>query len=139
MAEARAAHQHRQQVSLLTSLIRWLQLKNYQYEVTFSLYMLTYTEKIVFNSILVTLISLLITAAYLYLPAHIIVIYTRVWYYISGEFTQNNGGGMSMLDSITEALKATKEVVVSQTVSSAVAKETLGRAGSVVGVVRDEL
>lgn len=46
---------------------------------------------------------------------------------------------MSMLDSITEALKATKEVVVSQTVSSAVAKETLGRAGSVVGVVRDEL
>ena len=35
--------------SPLSSLVRWLQIKKYQYEVTFSLYMLTSTEKIVFS------------------------------------------------------------------------------------------
>ena len=32
-----------------TCLVRWLQKKNYQYEVTFALYMLTPTEKFVFS------------------------------------------------------------------------------------------
>lgn len=35
--------------SYLSSFVRWLQLKKYQYEVTFSLYMLTPTEKFVFS------------------------------------------------------------------------------------------
>lgn len=36
-------------MSYLSSLLRWLQRKRYQYEVTFSLYMLTPTEKIIFS------------------------------------------------------------------------------------------
>ena len=32
-----------------TGFVKWLQKKNYQYEVTFSLYMLTPTEKFVFS------------------------------------------------------------------------------------------
>jgi hypothetical protein len=32
-----------------SSLLRWLQRKRYQYEVTFSLYMLTGTEKFIFS------------------------------------------------------------------------------------------
>lgn len=139
MAAPRMARDNRQTVPPLTSLIKWLQLKNYQYEVTFSLYMLTYTEKIVFNSILFVLTSLLVTAAYLYLPAHMYVIYTRVWYYISGEFTNGNGSGGSIMDSITDALKATKEIVVSQTASSVIAKETMGKAGQVAEAIREEL
>ncbi|KAF2119164.1 hypothetical protein BDV96DRAFT_463147, partial [Lophiotrema nucula] len=63
---------------------RWLQRKRYQYEVTFSLYMLTPTEKFIFNSILFLLLSLLIIAASLYLPEHISVIANRVIYYFSG-------------------------------------------------------
>ena len=35
--------------SYVSSFVRWLQLKKYQYEVTFSLYMLTSTEKIIFS------------------------------------------------------------------------------------------
>ncbi len=46
---------------------------------------------------------------------------------------------MSIMDSITDALKATKEVVISQTASSVIAKETMGRAGQVAEVLRDEL
>ena len=33
-----------------TGLVKWVQKKNYQYEVTFSLYMLTPTEKFVFST-----------------------------------------------------------------------------------------
>ena len=32
-----------------SSLLKWLQRKRYQYEVTFSLYMLTSTEKFIFS------------------------------------------------------------------------------------------
>jgi len=37
-------------MSLLASTFRWLQRKRYQYEVTFSLYMLTPTEKFIFSA-----------------------------------------------------------------------------------------
>ena len=33
------------------ALLRWFQLKRYQYEVTFSLYMLTPTEKFIFSEL----------------------------------------------------------------------------------------
>jgi len=33
-----------------SALLRWLQRKRYQYEVTFSLYMLTPTEKFIFST-----------------------------------------------------------------------------------------
>lgn len=39
-----------QRASYMSSFTRWLQLKKYQYEVTFSLYMLTPTEKLIFST-----------------------------------------------------------------------------------------
>ncbi|TKA22688.1 hypothetical protein B0A50_07781 [Salinomyces thailandicus] len=68
-----------------TTLVRWLQKKNYQYEVTFALYMLTPTEKFVFNSILFLTTSLLALAITLYLPNHVITISRRGYYYFAGE------------------------------------------------------
>ena len=38
-----------------STLLRWLQRKRYQYEVTFSLYMLTPTEKFIFSRVLLLL------------------------------------------------------------------------------------
>lgn len=35
--------------SIFTSFVQWLRLKNYQYEVTFALYMLTPVEKFIFS------------------------------------------------------------------------------------------
>ncbi|KAH9882907.1 hypothetical protein J1614_000273 [Plenodomus biglobosus] len=66
------------------ALLRWFQRKRYQYEVTFSLYMLTSTEKFIFNSVLFLLLSLLIIAASLYLPEHLNIIANRLAYYFSG-------------------------------------------------------
>ncbi|KAL4818283.1 hypothetical protein BDW67DRAFT_183011 [Aspergillus spinulosporus] len=67
------------------AFIRWVRLKIYQYEVTFAVYMLTPTEKFIFNSILLTLISMILTAAYVYLPDHIRTIYGHLYYYWVGE------------------------------------------------------
>ncbi|KAF1967375.1 hypothetical protein BU23DRAFT_559439 [Bimuria novae-zelandiae CBS 107.79] len=68
-----------------SSLLKWLQRKRYQYEVTFSLYMLTPTEKFILNSILFLLLSLFIIAASLYLPEHIAFMANRMSYYFSGD------------------------------------------------------
>lgn len=37
-----------------SAMLRWFQRKRYQYEVTFSLYMLTSTEKFIFSTLLIT-------------------------------------------------------------------------------------
>ncbi|PGH00691.1 hypothetical protein GX51_05677 [Blastomyces parvus] len=71
--------------SIITSFIRWLRLKNYQYEVTISLYMLTPIEKLVFNTLLLLITSMLLTAAYVYLPDHLTTISKRIWYYWAGD------------------------------------------------------
>ncbi|KAJ5717651.1 hypothetical protein N7488_003297 [Penicillium malachiteum] len=70
---------------ILSSLVRWIRLKIYQYEVTFAIYMLTPTEKLVFNSLLLTLITLMATGIYVYLPDHIRKIYGHLYYYWVGE------------------------------------------------------
>ncbi|EME85580.1 uncharacterized protein MYCFIDRAFT_103511, partial [Pseudocercospora fijiensis CIRAD86] len=63
---------------------KWLQKKNYQYEVTFSLYMLTPTEKFVFNSIAFLSLSMLTIATFMYLPDHVMTISRRTYYYFAG-------------------------------------------------------
>ncbi|KAI1627547.1 hypothetical protein EDD37DRAFT_663217 [Exophiala viscosa] len=103
----------KQQTSYFQDFVRWFQLKKYQYEVTFSLYMLTSTEKLIFNLVLFILISLLVTAAWLYLPNHISIIYNRIWYYLHGEFAYSTAeiGSKNMdmtgLKSTAAALRTT--------------------------------
>ncbi|KYK58670.1 uncharacterized protein DCS_05687 [Drechmeria coniospora] len=64
---------------------RWLQRKQYHFEVTLSVYMFTPWEKFAFYSILFLLCSLAFIAAVLYLPHHISILAGRAWYYIKGE------------------------------------------------------
>lgn len=125
-APADRSHQ-RPSEAYLSSLIRWLQVKKYQYEVTFSLYMLTPTEKFIFSMlahlsfpsscqprprnlaqlmnahrsaidfVLFVLVSMLVAAASMYLPDHVVVMYRRIWYYVHGEIagiTKSSGGSV---------------------------------------------
>ncbi|PGH17250.1 hypothetical protein AJ80_04892 [Polytolypa hystricis UAMH7299] len=71
--------------SVFTSFLRWLRLKNYQYEVTFALYMLTPTEKFIFNTLLLLIVSMFVIAAYVYLPNHVVTVCNRIWYYWAGD------------------------------------------------------
>ncbi|KAI9842933.1 MAG: hypothetical protein M1838_002923 [Thelocarpon superellum] len=79
-----------------TPLLRWLQRKRYQYEVTFSLYMLTPTEKFIFNSFLFLFLSMIAIAASLYLPQHIMTVLSRAWFYYAGEEVQVQVPDLSM-------------------------------------------
>lgn len=82
-------------MSMLTSTFRWLQRKRYQYEVTFSLYMLTPTEKFIFNSFLFLFFSMIIIAMTLYLPQHISLLTKRALFYYNGD----ENGKVSLSDS----------------------------------------
>jgi len=70
-----------------SNFVRWLRRKQYQYEVTFSLYMLTPTEKFIFNTFLILFLSMIIVAASLYLPGHITTMISRAWFYYAGDET----------------------------------------------------
>jgi len=59
--------------------------------------MLTPTEKLIFNLILLVLISMLVTAATMYLPNHVTLIYNRIWYYVHGEYLHLKGNGSEVL------------------------------------------
>jgi hypothetical protein len=69
--------------------------------------------------ILLVLMSLLLTAAFFYLPNHIFLISNRVWYYLGGELrntsasTNNNLSGISSLVdkiSVSTATQAARSV-----------------------------
>ncbi|CAL3965975.1 hypothetical protein PZA11_002780 [Diplocarpon coronariae] len=72
-------------MTMFSSTFRWLQRKRYQYEVTFSLYMLTPTEKFIFNSFLFLFFSMVVIAMTLYLPQHITFLTSRAWFYYNGD------------------------------------------------------
>jgi len=78
----------------MSSVLKFLRRKRYQYEVTFSLYMLTPTEKIVFNTVLFFILSMAMYAISLYLPKHFKVVGSRAWFYVVGDdsLVRNNGG-----------------------------------------------
>ncbi|KAH0292238.1 hypothetical protein M436DRAFT_78845 [Aureobasidium namibiae CBS 147.97] len=89
-----------------SSLLRWFQRKRYQYEVTFSLYMLTPTEKFIFNSILFLFLSMVTIAVALYLPRHVSIIAHRAYYYLSGDLLKN-GTASDVLGTTADILTPT--------------------------------
>ncbi|KAK7730791.1 hypothetical protein SLS57_001623 [Botryosphaeria dothidea] len=94
-----------------TAVLRWLQRKRYQYEVTFSLYMLTPTEKFIFNSFVFLFGSMIVIAASLYLPEHISFLVNRAAYYLAGEtsaaFPEPTSAAKEIVQTSAAAAKAT--------------------------------
>ncbi|KAJ5669318.1 hypothetical protein N7462_010388 [Penicillium macrosclerotiorum] len=108
---------------VLTNLVRWVRLKIYQYEVTFAIYMLTPTEKFIFNSLLLTLITMIATGIYIYLPDHIRAIYGHLYYYWVGERPFISSRLTSMSSVFGEAATQSLEVVY-ETAKNAAATTT---------------
>ncbi|KAI9729509.1 MAG: hypothetical protein M1818_008481 [Claussenomyces sp. TS43310] len=108
------------------STFRWLQRKRYQYEVTFSLYMLTPTEKFIFNSFLFLFVSMMLIAAALYLPQHMAFLTRRAFFYYHGDDAAAKSvlpdmatqTGMHMRDAVESLRSRTAvEKVVSATIN----------------------
>lgn len=66
-------------------IIDHLKLSYYRYEVTLPLYVMTTTEKIIFNSIMLILLGLLVTATTWYLPAFLFRRCQRIVWYAIGD------------------------------------------------------
>jgi hypothetical protein len=131
--------QQRRQPSAVSSFIRWLKLKNYQYEVTFSLYMLSPTERIIFSMppchhlhcarltftadvIILTLFSLLVTAASMYLPDHMHQIYTRIWYYLHGNTASAAQAVKATVAGVAQSSKSLTSTIPAETAAEMLKK-----------------
>ncbi|KAH7393203.1 hypothetical protein BKA64DRAFT_675548 [Cadophora sp. MPI-SDFR-AT-0126] len=115
-------------MSMFASTFRWLQRKRYQYEVTFSLYMLTPTEKFIFNSFLFLFFSMIIIAMTLYLPQHIAFLTNRAWFYYNGDESAKTAV-QSVIESPTGAAlvqKVTESVVAASSVGGTAGSTILG-------------
>lgn len=135
-----------------TGLVKWLQKKNYQYEVTFSLYMLTPTEKFVFSkptasllpstdcthtyippdSVLFLTFSMITIAITLYLPNHLSMIMRRGYYYFAGEaaISDISSQAASTASKASEAVRGLAETAYHATVNTvAAAQEVVSHAG----------
>uniref|UniRef100_A0A098DPZ1 Uncharacterized protein n=6 Tax=Fusarium sambucinum species complex TaxID=569360 RepID=A0A098DPZ1_GIBZE len=107
-------------MAVFGSFRKWLALKQYQLEVTFSVYMFTPWEKFFFSSIVFLLFSLTFIAACLYLPHHISFLVGRAWYYMNGE-------QIDVAEVVQEAVKDMSASALSGATASAVdvTKETI--------------
>ncbi|CAG8137216.1 unnamed protein product [Penicillium salamii] len=106
----------------ISSVFRWMRLKVYQYEVTFALYMLTPIEKLIFNTFLITLITMIAAGIYIYLPDHLRAIYGRLYYYWAGERLFSSGR-LSISSVFGESATAIGEMVY-ETAKNAAATTT---------------
>ncbi|KAK0647885.1 Serine palmitoyltransferase small subunit A [Lasiodiplodia hormozganensis] len=116
-----------------TAVLRWLQRKRYQYEVTFSLYMLTPTEKFIFNSFVFLFASMIVIAASLYLPEHISFLVNRAAYYLAGETAgapENAAGANTIFQTSVAAVKATAKAAAAA--AARVADQQQDRAAAAV-------
>ncbi|RVD83296.1 uncharacterized protein DFL_007691 [Arthrobotrys flagrans] len=69
----------------MSAIYNYVRRKHYQFEVTFTSYMLTSTEKIVFNTFIFLFLGFLTAAITLYLPQHVQTITRRAYFYIVGD------------------------------------------------------
>jgi len=77
----------------VSPIVRFVKRKWYQYEVTFALYMLNPTEKLIFNTLVLIATTMLIAAITLYFPQHVVDIASRAWFYYAGEEVQSSRVG----------------------------------------------
>ncbi|KAK1770600.1 hypothetical protein QBC33DRAFT_512339 [Phialemonium atrogriseum] len=113
-------------MSPLDSFTKWLKLKIYQLEVTFSVYIFTPLEKFIFYSVLFLLVSLTFIATILYLPGHVSFILDRAWFYAHGDAA----------DAKDAAARTLAHALAAQSTAAAAA---VAAAETVAELVREEL
>ncbi|KAL1895845.1 hypothetical protein Sste5346_004942 [Sporothrix stenoceras] len=113
-------------MSPLERFSKWIQLKIYQFEVTYSVYMLTPMEKFFVYSLLFLLTSLTSIAIFLYLPHHVAFLINRAWFYAHGD--SQFDAAQSILQGVAAAEKAGATAVV----HAAAAVESMADAAATV-------
>lgn len=81
------AQSRRPRISMPTKLSNYLQVRYYQYEVTFGLYMMTTIEKVILNTILSTILASILYGLYVGLQSFVVDSICKIIYYITGSLT----------------------------------------------------
>jgi hypothetical protein len=81
------ARSRRPRISVPARLSNYLQVRYYQYEVTFGLYMMTLTEKIILNTILFTILVGILYGFYVGLEQFVVDTVCKIVYCITGSIT----------------------------------------------------
>jgi len=77
----------RPRISLPAKLSNYLQVRYYQYEVTFGLYMMTLREKVILNTILLIVLAGILYGLYIGLEPFVVDSVCKLVYYITGSIT----------------------------------------------------
>jgi hypothetical protein len=78
------ARSRRPRISMPAKLSNYLQVRYYQYEVTFGLYMMTSTEKAILNTILFIILTGILYGLYIGLEPFVVETVCKMVYYITG-------------------------------------------------------
>jgi hypothetical protein len=81
------ARSRRPRISIPAKLSNYLQVRYYQYEVTFGLYMMTLGEKVILNTILFTILAGILYGFYIGLERFVIDTVCNLVYCITGSIT----------------------------------------------------
>ncbi|TPX17640.1 uncharacterized protein E0L32_012051 [Thyridium curvatum] len=114
-------------LSLLGRFSKWLKLKIYQFEATYTLTMFSSAEKFVFYSILFLLTSLTMIACFLYLPHHIAFIANRAWFYVHGD----------NVDVVERTMEAVSELASAKLAAGQATSTSFTVAEKTVSIVRE--
>ncbi|KAI7780011.1 hypothetical protein LA080_000120 [Diaporthe eres] len=108
------------------SLTKWLSLKIYQVEVTFSVYIFTPLEKFIFWSVVFLLFSLTAIATILYLPHHIMFLAGRAWFYIHGDSAVEAAGETARSLAAAAAAAAAATTPTAKAIATETARAVVG-------------
>ncbi|KAG8163501.1 hypothetical protein KVR01_006798 [Diaporthe batatas] len=132
-----ASSQSSSSSSPFQSLTKWLSLKLYQVEVTFSVYIFTPLEKFIFWSFVFLLFSLTAIATILYLPHHIMFLAGRAWFYIHGDSAVE--AARETARSLAEKAAGAAAAATTTPVAQAIATEMAQAFAEGAGAARAEL
>lgn len=88
-----------------------VRLEYYRYEVTFGLYVMTPSEKLVANTFVVVVLSLLLWALLLYFPSLLYHKLSRLVWLLTGHSSQEVGTALGILDNYNNASMAEHAVL----------------------------
>jgi len=87
LSTSSSSYSRKPRISMPSKLSSYLRLRYYQYEVTFGLYMLTPTEKLVFNAVVLGVFAAFSYALFWGFEPFIVNLLCRFIYYLTGSFS----------------------------------------------------
>ncbi|KAL2399131.1 hypothetical protein ABEF95_001742 [Exophiala dermatitidis] len=87
LASSSSSHSRKPRISMPAKVSNQLRMRYYQYEVAFGVYVMTPTEKIVFNTIVLAILSAFLYAVFWGFQPFVVHTVCRLIYYMTGSYS----------------------------------------------------